>query len=119
MTNEKVIALTEAAQAHIRKVMEQHANAIGFRLTLKTTGCSGYMYVPEVIAQAQADDIRVDIADDLVVFIAADNLQLLQGTIVDFIDKQLGLQQLVFHNPNAASECGCGESFTAERDDNE
>ena len=49
--------------------------------------------------------------NDLSIVVARANLPLLEGTEVDFIQKDLN-EQFVFTNPNATGECGCGESFT-------
>ena len=38
---------------------------------------------------------------------------MVDGTEIDFAQKGLN-QEFVFRNPNAAAECGCGESFTTD-----
>jgi len=44
------------------------------------------------------------------VLVERKNLPFLDGTSVDFVRKGLN-ESFRFENPNAKSECGCGESF--------
>lgn len=115
MSDLPLIQLTEAAAAHISQVMKQNA-ASAFRLDVKQTGCSGYMYVPEVVNDAAQDDVTVHTPQDIVVLLAAKCVDIVRGTEIDFVQKNLGMEQLVFNNPNAESECGCGESFNLKDD---
>jgi iron-sulfur cluster assembly protein len=111
MQTNNIITLTPAAIGHIKKVMSQHQNAVGFRLSLKQTGCSGYMYMPAVIETIKPDDIEIDIDEAFKVYLEPSCVDKIRGTEIDFVTKDLGMQQLQFNNPNATSLCGCGESF--------
>ncbi len=112
MTEEKLITLTDMAAEHIKTIIARHKEGMGFRLTVKETGCSGYMYVPEVAKEEQEDDIRVDTEQGVTVFVDYQWLPVLQGTQLDLVDEALGQKRLVFKNPNVDDECGCGESFS-------
>lgn len=112
----KIIRLTEAAERHIRKIIAQRAG-IGFRISIKQTGCSGYMYIPEVVDKEKEQDIKINLAEDLIVYIDQECENLIQGTVLDFVRKNLGMEQLVFNNPNVESLCGCGESFKLKKYD--
>jgi|688.fasta_scaffold383801_3 iron-sulfur cluster assembly accessory protein len=106
---ESIVKLTSNAINHIRKnIDEQHA--LGFRIAVKKTGCSGYAYVPDIIHEKKADDIEYQI-EDILVWVDKSSVPFLQGTVIDFVDSGLGQTKLVFHNPNAGNLCGCGESF--------
>jgi iron-sulfur cluster assembly accessory protein len=109
--NEPVITLSDAAQQHIEKMLAAKKNACGFRLSVKKVGCSGFMYVPEIIEQANPDDLHFTAANQLQIFIEKKWERALRGTVVDLTQKGLGQTQLVFQNPNVIGECGCGESF--------
>ncbi len=111
MSNKAIIQLTAAAEQHINSMIKPRQQAIGFRLSVKKTGCSGYMYVPEIIEQAKEGDIEIITANGLHVFIDEQCVPMVQGTTLDFVKKTLGMEQLEFQNPNADSLCGCGESF--------
>ena len=51
--------------------------------------------------------------DGVRIFVDADSLPLVDGTEIDF-GKQGLSEAFTFRNPNAAAECGCGESFTTD-----
>jgi iron-sulfur cluster assembly accessory protein len=81
-----------------------------FRLSVKKTGCSGYMYVPEMVNAKKESDIEVS-QSNFMIYIDKEAAPLIEGTVVDYVKKSLGVSQLEFRNPNAESLCGCGESF--------
>jgi iron-sulfur cluster assembly protein len=110
------IVLTEAASTYIKKKVEQE-KGMGFRMSVKKTGCSGFSYHPSIVSEVNEKDIRVETEKGLTLFIDAGWLHLLQGVQVDYIEEdKSGLKQkrLVFTNPKEASRCGCGESFHIE-----
>ena len=43
-----IISLTEKANDHLKSKIADN-KGMGFRLSVKKTGCSGYAYVPEII----------------------------------------------------------------------
>jgi iron-sulfur cluster assembly protein len=114
---EQPVTFTEAAVDHIKKMITQTPNALGFRLSVKETGCSGYSYVPTIIEKVVADDLTYTVQQDLPVYVAQSALPIINHVLVDFVvDETQGLKQkrLVFINPNEKARCGCGESFTIE-----
>lgn len=110
------IHFSPAASAYIKAMIEKN-HGIGFRLSIKKTGCSGYSYLPAVIDTINPTDMTFETPDGLKIFVDASWLHLLQTLEVDFVEEgKTGLKQkrLVFTNPNEASRCGCGESFHIE-----
>ena len=71
---------------------------------------SGWAYVVEIADEIKEDD-RVFEDQGLKVIVAESALKIIDGTEVDFVNAGLN-RNFVFKNPKAASECGCGESFT-------
>lgn len=116
MNKNSMIQLSDAAAEHITEILKRHEKSVGFRLSVKATGCSGYRYVPEVVKAAAEKDIRVDTAQGVVVFLDNEWLQVLRGTCIDLVKESLGQKKLVFDNPNVSDECGCGESFSLKND---
>jgi len=45
------------------------------------------------------------------VFVDRTSLDLIDGTVVDFVKEGLN-EAFRFRNPNVKGECGCGESFS-------
>lgn len=111
MSDSEIISLTDAAAAHIAAILKRHKGSAGFRLSVKKTGCSGYMYSPEVVSEEGEDDIRVDTPQGIVVFVDYEWLPTLSGTEIDLVEGDLGQKKLIYKNPNVDDECGCGESF--------
>ena len=103
------ISLTEAAADRVRNYIEQRDDALGLRLGVTETGCSGYSYVINYAAEIAADDI---VFEDKGVKVVVDPaaLSLIDGTEVDFVKNGLN-EAFSFRNPNIKGECGCGESF--------
>jgi len=112
-----VITLTDAAVSHIKSMLIKQEGGVGFRLSIKKTGCSGYAYVPEIINKTNEKDIHFT-QDELEIYVDPASESFVKGVVVDYVSDTdtLGLKQkrLVFINPNEKNRCGCGESFTIE-----
>lgn len=111
------ITFTDAAVLHINHMLSKNPKGVGFRLSVKKTGCSGFAYVPDIIEQVRDQDIHFMVQQGLQVFVDPNSLQYLQDLLIDYVaDEALGLKQkrLVFVNPKEKGRCGCGESFTIE-----
>jgi iron-sulfur cluster assembly protein len=109
------ITVSNSAQTYIKQMVEQK-QGLGFRVSIKKTGCSGYAYAPSIVEQIDSADQLIDISG-LKIFIDSKWIALLQGVQVDYVEEnKSGLKQkrLVFINPNEANRCGCGESFHLE-----
>ena len=111
-----ILTITEAAEAHIKKSIEKRGSGVGFRLSIKKTGCSGYAYLPDIIDQINEKDIHIVATNGLNLYIDADCVSVIRGLMIDYVADKIGLKQerLVFINPNEKNRCGCGESFTIE-----
>lgn len=106
-----IISFTEVARNHIQNMLKKHGKNHVFRLSIKKTGCSGYMYVPEIFPEKKSEDHEVKLDDHFFIYLDPDCIDKIKGTTVDYVKKNFGVSQLEFHNPNAESLCGCGESF--------
>jgi iron-sulfur cluster assembly protein len=102
------ITMTEAAARHVQGMLAMRTGSQGLRLGLTRSGCSGYAYVMDFADHIGPGD-RVFESHGVRLVVDEKDLQLLEGTQVDFVRE--GLNQLFkFNNPNARSTCGCGES---------
>ena len=108
------ILLTESAHARIRGYLDADPAAIGLRFGVARTGCSGWGYKVDM-ARAAGDDDRVFEDQGVRIYVDAASLPLVDGTEIDFAKQGLS-ETFIFRNPNAAAECGCGESFTTDAD---
>jgi iron-sulfur cluster assembly protein len=105
-----LITLTGTALDRVRTFLATRGTGIGLRLGLKKTGCSGYAYTVNYADEINDDDVVFDI-DDVKVVIDKGNLELIDGTEVDYVREGLN-EAFKFRNPKATGECGCGESFS-------
>ena len=106
------IHLTANAVERVKRYLAEQPETLGLRFGVKRTGCSGWGYRVDM-ARDQADSDRVFEQDGVRVLVDADSFDLVDGTEIDFVKAGLN-HQFMFRNPNAAAECGCGESFTTE-----
>lgn len=104
------IQLTHAAADRVRGYLAEQPDAVGLRLAVRKTGCSGFAYEVDLAREAGAEDLVFD-SQGIRVFVPKASLPMLDGTEVDFIREGLGAR-FAFRNPNVKGECGCGESFT-------
>ncbi|MBW9263962.1 MAG: iron-sulfur cluster assembly protein IscA [Candidatus Thiodiazotropha sp. (ex. Lucinisca nassula)] len=103
------ITITEAAADRVQAYLASRGKGLGIRLSVRTSGCSGMAYEMEFVDELQEDD---QVFEDRGVQVVIDpkSLVYLDGTEVDYAREGLN-EGFKFNNPNAKSECGCGESF--------
>jgi iron-sulfur cluster assembly protein len=107
------ITVTDAAYRHIKHYLEKQ-NGKAFVLSVKTTGCSGLQYDPQVVMEIDDTMVRVEGEPDLPIYLDSMQLDVLNGSTIDVAYKDLGQTELVYKNPNASGECGCGVSFSVD-----
>ena len=112
MTVETALPVSVSARAarRIAEILKSEAQPMMLRVAVTGGGCSGFQY------NFALDDTRMD--DDLVierdgatVLVDPMSLDFLKGAEIDFSDELIGAAFKV-NNPNAASSCGCGTSFS-------
>lgn len=103
------ITMTDTAASRVKTFLENRGKGIGLRLGVKTTGCSGMAYVLEFVDELNEED-EVFEHSGVKVIIDPKSLVYLDGTELDYVKEGLN-EGFEFNNPNAKSECGCGESF--------
>lgn len=106
------ISLTEKAATRVRDYLSRNSEALGLRLGVKKTGCSGYAYTVDY-ADAVADDDVVVETQGVRLIVAADAMPLIDGSRIDYVREGLN-EKFAFQNPNATGQCGCGESFSVQ-----
>jgi iron-sulfur cluster insertion protein len=102
--------LTPSAASRVAAIARKQGKPAILRLAVEGGGCSGFQYKFELADAVEDDDARVD-ADDAVLVIDPISLDLVRGGAVDFVES-LGGAAFKVTNPNAASGCGCGSSFS-------
>lgn len=106
-----MIEITPAAAKRIREKMSQEGvTEGGLRVGVKAGGCSGLSYIFKWEVAPRAEDKVFKSPDGTRIFVDNKSYTYLNGTVLDCDANMLG-QSLIFRNPNAKSECGCGLSF--------
>jgi iron-sulfur cluster assembly protein len=106
----QAVSLTPAAVSRVRAILAGHGDAVGVRLGVRSTGCSGMSYQLDLAREIEPGAEVVE-ADGIKLVIDPKALMFVLGTEVDFVEDKLGAQ-FVFNNPNEKARCGCGESFS-------
>lgn len=107
----ETVSVTPAAVEHFKRqiALDKAANAV--RLSVKQSGCTGFMYVVDLVAESKVDDLHLPLADGLELLIDPASVPVVSGTQIDYVIEGVN-RQLKFLNPNAKDYCGCGESFS-------
>lgn len=105
-----VIRVTEKAASRVRTLAEREGRPYAcLRLRVTAGGCSGFSY-DLTLEDAPAEDDLVAEGHGLRVLLDPRSVPIVTGSTIDFNDAMLGGGLKVI-NPNAVSECSCGESF--------
>ncbi len=110
-TNERGIVISERAAHRITVLRAQEEAGDAFlRIAVSGGGCSGFQYGLSFDDQRNPDDFVFE-RDGVAVVVDDVSLDLLNGAEVDFVEDLMGASFQI-KNPNAASSCGCGNSFS-------
>ena len=108
---ERRIVLTENAARRIAMLRaEEQVEGAFLRIAVSGGGCSGFQYGFTFDDQRNDDDVLFE-RDGVTVVVDDVSLGLLNGAEIDFVEDLMGASFQI-RNPNAASSCGCGNSFS-------
>ena len=108
--SEPDIILTPNAAKRVAWIAQRQSKPAILRLAVDGGGCAGFTYKFELADQAEGDDVLAT-TDGVTLVVDPVSLELVKGSAVDFIE-DLGGAAFRVTNPNAASGCGCGSSFS-------
>lgn len=105
------LLFTDSAANKVKELIEEEGNP-GLKLRVFVTGggCSGFQYGFTFDEEVAEDDTIVE-REGVSLVVDPMSFQYLAGAEVDY---QEGLEgsRFVIKNPNAATTCGCGSSFS-------
>jgi iron-sulfur cluster insertion protein len=110
MSQSAEIILTENAARRVAEIAIKLSKAAVLRLSVEGGGCSGFQYKFGMADAVEDDDIIAETGGAKLV-VDPISLDLVRGSAVDFVES-LGGKAFQVTNPNAASGCGCGSSFS-------
>lgn len=105
----EALTLTPAAAKRVAWIAEKQSKPAILRLSVEGGGCSGFQYKFDLADAASGDD-RISETDGVKLVVDPVSLDLVGGSVVDFVES-LGGAAFRVENPNAAAGCGCGSSF--------
>ncbi|CAD83425.1 HesB-like domain [Candidatus Blochmanniella floridana] len=106
----KGITLTDPAVQHIMKLINHEKNIVlGFKITIKKSGCAGLTYKISKVTNLEENTIVYEY-NGIKLFIPIEVMPFIDGTELDYIQDGLNYS-FKFNNPKARYSCGCGESF--------
>ncbi|UVO54440.1 iron-sulfur cluster insertion protein ErpA [Sphingomonas sp. SUN039] len=104
------VDLTEAAARRVATIAAKQGKPALLRLSVEGGGCSGFQYKFGLADAPDADD-SIATRDGVSLVVDPVSLDLIAGAEVDYVESLSGAAFRVT-NPNAASGCGCGSSFS-------
>jgi iron-sulfur cluster assembly protein len=108
----KSVTITDAAVEYARKRLAQRGTPdAAIRLGVRGGGCSGFSYVIEFADDPPRERDLVFEAGGVCFYVDKKSFVYLAGSALDY-EKTLVFSGFKFRNPQEASRCGCGHSFT-------
>ncbi len=104
------VILAPSAAARVAAIAAKQTKPAVLRLSVEVGGCAGFQYKFE-LDEAPQDDDSVAETDGVKLLVDPVSLDLLAGATVEYIES-LGGAAFRVTNPQAASGCGCGSSFS-------
>lgn len=104
------VELTQNAAARVAAIASKQGKPAILRLSVDGGGCAGFQYKFGLADAVESDDIVAE-QDGVRLVVDAVSLDLVRGSAVDYVENMGGASFRVT-NPNAASGCGCGTSFS-------
>ena len=105
----EALTLTPSAAKRVNWIANKQSRPAILRLSVEGGGCSGFQYKFD-LADAPENDDLVSETDGVRLVVDPVSLDLVSGSVVDFVES-LGGAAFRVENPQAAAGCGCGSSF--------
>ena len=105
------LVFTDAAALKVSELIEEEDNPeLMLRVFVAGGGCSGFQYGFTFDEKVEEGDSSVE-NQGVTLVVDPMSVQYLMGAEIDYKEDLQGAQ-FVIRNPNAATTCGCGQSFT-------
>ena len=104
------ISLSPSAAARVAAIAARQEKPAILRLSVDGGGCAGFTYRFGLADEVESEDATA-VEGGVTLVVDPISLDLVLGSTVDFVES-LGGAAFQVTNPNAASGCGCGTSFS-------
>ena len=107
-----MVELSKSARDRILELQSKTENKNKhLRITVFGGGCNGLRYEFGLDEKINGDDFKIASENGFFLTIDETSLGFIDGGVVDFVS-DLGSSYFKINNPNAKSNCGCGDSFS-------
>jgi len=114
LTPKRGVHITDAAVAYAKKRLEKRGTPnAAVRLGIRGGGCSGFSYVIEFSDDEPRARDTVSECGGVRFYVDKKSLLYLNGSTLDYVNTLI-FQGFKFLNPQEATKCGCGHSFTVK-----
>ena len=103
------ISLSPSAARRVAFIADKQGKHAVLRLAVDGGGCAGFSYRFSLGEPEEGDAVAT--TDGVTLVVDPVSLDLVDGAQVDYVE-ELGGASFKVTNPNAASGCGCGSSFS-------
>ena len=103
------ISLSASAAKRVALIAGKQGKPAVLRLAVDGGGCAGFSYRFSLGEPEEGDAVAT--TDGVTLVVDPVSLDLVDGSQVDYVE-DLGGASFKVTNPNAASGCGCGSSFS-------
>lgn len=114
LSSTSAFKISSRAAQQIKKIIaaKNAVEPLHLRVQVEAGGCNGFQYRFKLDTHINEDDILLS-EEEAPVIVDTMSLSFLEGAELDYVDKLMGAHFSV-NNPNAASSCGCGTSFSMD-----
>jgi iron-sulfur cluster insertion protein len=110
-TGAPTLVFSDSAATKVAQLIREEANPnLKLRVFISGGGCSGFQYGFTFDENLEEGDTQVQ-NQDVTLLIDPMSIQYLAGAEIDYKEDLEG-SRFVIRNPNAATTCGCGSSFS-------
>jgi iron-sulfur cluster insertion protein len=104
------LQISKPAAAQLEKILSKYPGKF-LRITVMPGGCNGFEYNLKMDETLNHDDVTFQPSESVRVVIDEISLDLINGSELDYEAELIGAA-FKLKNPNAATSCGCGNSFS-------
>ena len=105
------LSFSDSAATKVKQLIDEEGNPdLKLRVFVQGGGCSGFQYGFTFDEVTNEDDTAM-VKNGVTLLIDSMSYQYLVGAEIDYKEDLEGAQ-FVIKNPNAATTCGCGSSFS-------
>lgn len=105
-----MIKITETAKMYLESKCKSNDSKY-IKISVQGGGCAGFSYHYEFCDSFDPLDFKIDLEDGYGFILDSMSFLYLAGTTIDYVSDIAG-SSLKIINPNEASSCGCGKSFS-------